>query len=68
MGHGLADQHFHSYEEAKKWIDSWIALEDMSIFRYGIIYCQKDGRKWSLLMGNTLIEMFSFLIFLIKFF
>ena len=23
--HGLADQRFHSYEEVKKWIDSWIA-------------------------------------------
>ena len=27
------------------------------------IYYQKDGRKWSLVMGNTLIEMFSLLIF-----
>ena len=33
------------------------------------MYCQKDGKKWSLVMGNTLIEMFSFLIrILIKFF
>ena len=57
--HDLADQRFHSYEEPKKWIDSWIASKDMSFFRY----CQKNGRKWSLVMGNTLIEMFSFLIF-----
>lgn len=36
MAHGLADQRFHSYEEAKKFIDSWIASKDMSFFRRGI--------------------------------
>lgn len=36
MAHGLADQRFHSYEEAKEWIDSWIASKDMSFFRRGI--------------------------------
>lgn len=36
MAHGLADQRFHSYEEAKKFIDSWIASKDMSFFRHGI--------------------------------
>jgi len=25
IAHGLAEQHFHSYEDAKKWVDSWIA-------------------------------------------
>ena len=60
MAHGLTDQRFHSYEEAKKWIDSWIASKDMSFFRRGV---QKDERKWSLVMRSTLIEMFSFLIF-----
>ncbi|KAG5322509.1 MOS1T transposase, partial [Pseudoatta argentina] len=29
----------------------------------GLMYCQKDGRKWSLVMGNTLNKMFVFLIF-----
>ncbi|KAG5322299.1 MOS1T transposase, partial [Pseudoatta argentina] len=28
MAHGLADRRFHSYEEAQKWIDSWIASKD----------------------------------------
>ncbi|KAG5318199.1 MOS1T transposase, partial [Pseudoatta argentina] len=32
MAHGLADRRFHSYEEAQKWIDSWIASKDMSFF------------------------------------
>ncbi|KAG5325795.1 MOS1T transposase, partial [Pseudoatta argentina] len=36
MAHGLADRRFHSYEEAQKWIDSWIASNDMSFFRRGI--------------------------------
>ncbi|KAG5321416.1 MOS1T transposase, partial [Pseudoatta argentina] len=34
MAHGLADRRFHSYEEAQKWIDSWIASKDMSFFRW----------------------------------
>ncbi|KAG5327617.1 MOS1T transposase, partial [Pseudoatta argentina] len=36
MAHGLADRRFHSYEEAQKWIDSWIASKDMSFFPRGI--------------------------------
>ncbi|KAG5318604.1 MOS1T transposase, partial [Pseudoatta argentina] len=36
MAHGLADRRFHSYGEAQKWIDSWIASKDMSFFRRGI--------------------------------
>ncbi|XP_015189841.1 PREDICTED: uncharacterized protein LOC107073667, partial [Polistes dominula] len=36
IAHGLADQRFHSYEETKKWVDSWIASKDMSFFQRGI--------------------------------
>lgn len=36
MAHGLAEQHFQSYEDTKKWIDSWIASKDVSFFRRGI--------------------------------
>ena len=36
MTHGLADQRFHSYEEAKKCIDSWITSKDMWFFERGI--------------------------------
>jgi len=35
MAHGLADQHFRSYE-VKNWIDSWIASKDDQFFRRGI--------------------------------
>ena len=33
MAHGLADQHFRSYEEVKNWIDSRIASKDDQFFR-----------------------------------
>ena len=36
MAHGLAHQHFRSYEEVKKWIDSWIASKETSFFRDSI--------------------------------
>ncbi|GFW15326.1 mariner Mos1 transposase [Trichonephila clavipes] len=45
MAHSLADQHFRSYEEAKNWIDSWIASKDDQFFKAGFICCPKDGRK-----------------------
>jgi transposase len=36
MTHGLAEQHFTSYDECKNWVDSWIASKDESFFRRGI--------------------------------
>lgn len=36
MAHGLAEHRFHSYEDTKKWVDSWIASKDVSFFRRGI--------------------------------
>jgi len=33
MAHDLAEQHFHFYEDAKKWFDSWVTLKDVSFFR-----------------------------------
>ena len=36
MAHGLADQHFRSYEEVKNWIDSWMASKDDQFFQRGI--------------------------------
>ena len=36
MAHGLAHQHFRSYGEIKKWIDSWFASKDALFFRDGI--------------------------------
>ncbi|KAG5322975.1 MOS1T transposase, partial [Pseudoatta argentina] len=45
MAHGLADRRFHSYEEAQKWIDSWIASKDMSFFRRGIHVLPERWKK-----------------------
>ena len=46
MAHSLAHQHFRSYEEVKKWIDTWIASKDASFFRDGIRQLpEKDGKK-----------------------
>ena len=36
MAHGLAEQHFTSCEEAKNWVDSWIASKDEEFFKRGI--------------------------------
>ncbi|GFV02218.1 mariner Mos1 transposase [Trichonephila clavipes] len=42
MAHGLADQHFRSYEEVKNWIDSWITSKDDQFFQRGILTLPKD--------------------------
>ena len=36
VAHGLAEQHFTSYEEAKNWVDSWIVSKDKEFFKRGI--------------------------------
>ncbi|GFW09816.1 mariner Mos1 transposase [Trichonephila clavipes] len=46
MAHGLADQHFRSYEEVKNWIAIRGSLQKMtSSFNAGFVRCPKDGRK-----------------------
>lgn len=49
MTHDLADQHFRSYEEAKNWIDSWIASKDKQFFRRGI---QKLPQRWEKVVAS----------------
>ena len=36
MAHGLAEQHFTSYEEAKNWVDSWVASKGEYFFKRSI--------------------------------
>ncbi|UYV82302.1 hypothetical protein LAZ67_21001661 [Cordylochernes scorpioides] len=36
MTHGLAEQHFTSYEKAKNWVDVWMASKYEEFFRHGI--------------------------------
>ena len=45
MAHGLAHQHFRSYEKFKKWISSWIASKDALFFRDGIQQLPKEWEK-----------------------
>jgi len=54
MAHGLADQHFRSYEEVKNWIDSWMASKDDQFFRRGIRTAtrkmgESSGQRWTIL-------------------
>ena len=42
--HGLAEQHFTSYEEAKNWLDSLIVSKDEEFFKRGI---RMLPEKWS---------------------
>lgn len=49
MAHGLAEQRFHSYEDAKKWVDSWIASKDVSFFRRGI---QMLPERWEKVVAS----------------
>lgn len=36
MVHALAEQYFHSYEDAKKWVDLGLASKDVSFLQCGI--------------------------------
>ncbi|EGI62801.1 Mariner Mos1 transposase [Acromyrmex echinatior] len=45
MAHGLADQHFQSYEEVKNWNHSWITSKDDQFFRRGIRMLPERWKK-----------------------
>ena len=49
MTHGLAEQHFRSYEETEKWVDSWIASKPTSFFRDGI---RKLPERWEKVVAS----------------
>lgn len=49
MTHGLAEQHFRSYEEAKNWIDAWIDSKDGQFFRRGIHLLPE---RWGKVVAN----------------
>ncbi|UYV83678.1 SETMAR [Cordylochernes scorpioides] len=46
MTHGLAEQHFTSYEEAKNWVNVWIASKDEEFFRHGIRMLPERWKKF----------------------
>jgi len=45
MGHALAERHFDSYEDFRKWLDEWFASKDEEFF--GVVYtnCPEDGKN-----------------------
>lgn len=43
LADSLVEQHFHSYEETKNWLDTWIASKTDQFFRHGI---QLLPEKW----------------------
>lgn len=49
MAHGLADQHFRSFEEAKNYIESWIGSKDVDFFWRGI---RKLPERWEKVVAN----------------
>jgi len=32
MGHAVAERHFDSYEDVRKWLDEWFASKDEEFF------------------------------------
>ena len=49
MAHGLTDQQFRSYEDIKKWLDSWIASKDEHFYHNGI---QAPPERWAKVVAN----------------
>lgn len=47
MGHGLSEQLLNSYEDVKKWVDSWINSKDECSVRRGI---QMLSERWETVM------------------
>ncbi|UYV65998.1 hypothetical protein LAZ67_3006120 [Cordylochernes scorpioides] len=45
MTHSLAEQHFTSYEEAKNWVNVWIASKDEEFFRHEIRMLPERWKK-----------------------
>ena len=43
MGHALAERHFDSYEDVRKWLDEWFASKDEEFFWRGI---HKLPERW----------------------
>ena len=49
IAHGLADQHFRSYEDIEKWLDSWIAWEIEHFYHNGI---WDLSERWAKVVAN----------------
>ena len=49
MQHGLSEQHLHSYEEVKNWLDEWLALKNEKFFWRGI---HSLTERWGKFIAN----------------
>ena len=49
MQHGLPEQHLHSCEEVKNWIDEWLASKDERWYWGGI---RQLPKKWKKVIAN----------------
>jgi len=45
MGHALAERHFDSYEDVRKWLDEWFASKDEEFFWRVYTNCPKNGKN-----------------------
>jgi len=49
MQHGLSEQHLHSYEEVKIWLDEWLASKNEKFFWRGI---HSLTERWEKVIAN----------------
>jgi len=47
MDHALAERHFNSYEDVRKWLDEWFASKDEEFFWRGTQIARKMGKMYS---------------------
>ena len=47
MGHALAERHFDSYEDVRKWLDEWFASKNAEFFWRGIHKLPERWEKYS---------------------
>jgi len=61
MGHALAEQHFDSYEDVRKWLYKWFASKDEKFFWRGI---HKLLERWKkcIVRGTSILNKFVFLL------
>jgi len=52
MSHALAERHFHSYEDVRKWLDEWFASKDEEFFWRGIYKLPKRWEKYIVSEGK----------------
>ena len=47
MGHALAERHFDSYEDVRKWLDEWFASKDEELLAWYTQIARKVRKMYS---------------------